>query len=169
MEVAAVAGRVVRAGRAAGRAARAARAAGATTGATGFKGAWLCSWLLKLGAKVYGIGFTPNKNKNLFYSLALDKKIVLKIFDIRELQKLTKFINSSKGNIRLIISPLLQKKDIKAIEIYISGRINSKFSIIYSEKNYYLYLNCTYLMHFQQSFLLNSLKALDKNQRKLLE
>ena len=33
------------------------------TGATGFKGAWLCSWLLKLGAEVYGIGFTPNKNK----------------------------------------------------------------------------------------------------------
>ena len=23
------------------------------TGATGFKGAWLCAWLLKLGAKVY--------------------------------------------------------------------------------------------------------------------
>ena len=24
------------------------------TGATGFKGAWLCSWLLDLGAEVYG-------------------------------------------------------------------------------------------------------------------
>ena len=58
------------------------------TGATGFKGAWLCSWLLKLGAKVYGIGFTPNKNKNLFYSLSLDKKIVLRLFDIRDFKKL---------------------------------------------------------------------------------
>ena len=37
------------------------------TGATGFKGAWLCSLLLKMGAKVYGAGFTPNKNKHLFY------------------------------------------------------------------------------------------------------
>ena len=47
------------------------------TGATGFKGAWLCSWLIKLGANVYGVGFSPNKNKNFFYSLSLNKKIVL--------------------------------------------------------------------------------------------
>ena len=37
------------------------------TGATGFKGAWLCNWLNLLGAKVYGVGFNPNQNKNLFY------------------------------------------------------------------------------------------------------
>ena len=36
------------------------------SGATGFKGAWMCSWLLKLGAKVHGIGYNPNQNKNLF-------------------------------------------------------------------------------------------------------
>ena len=52
------------------------------TGATGFKGAWLCSWLLKLGAKVYGTGYNPNQNKSLFYKLSLQKKIKLKIFDI---------------------------------------------------------------------------------------
>ena len=40
------------------------------TGATGFKGSWLCSWLKKLGAKVYGTGFSPNQNKNLFYKKA---------------------------------------------------------------------------------------------------
>ena len=33
------------------------------TGATGFKGSWLCSWLLKLGAKVYGAGFSINQKK----------------------------------------------------------------------------------------------------------
>ena len=44
------------------------------TGATGFKGAWMCSWLLKLGAKVYGVGYNPNQNKNLFYKLNLQKK-----------------------------------------------------------------------------------------------
>ena len=45
------------------------------TGVTGFKGAWLCSWLLKLGAKVYASGYNPNQNKNLFYKLKLNKKI----------------------------------------------------------------------------------------------
>ena len=58
------------------------------TGATGFKSAWLCSCLLKMGAKAYGVGFTPNKNKNLFYSLSFNKKIKLKLFDIRNLDKL---------------------------------------------------------------------------------
>ena len=33
------------------------------TGATGFKGSWLCSWLLKLGAKVYGTGHKSNQKK----------------------------------------------------------------------------------------------------------
>ena len=39
------------------------------TGVTGFKGAWLASWLLLLGARVYGIGFNPNQNRKLFYEL----------------------------------------------------------------------------------------------------
>ena len=37
------------------------------TGATGFKCCWLCRWLLQIGAKGYGTGYSPNQNKNLFY------------------------------------------------------------------------------------------------------
>ena len=62
------------------------------TGATGFKGSWLCSWLLKLGSKVYGTGNNPNKNKNLFYSLNLHKKIYLQLFDIRDYKKIYQLI-----------------------------------------------------------------------------
>ena len=58
------------------------------TGATGFKGAWLTSWLLELGAKVIGSGYNPNENKNLFYQLNLQKKIDLYLFDLRDLKKL---------------------------------------------------------------------------------
>ena len=54
------------------------------TGATGFKGSWLSLWLKILGAEVCGIGYNPNKNKNLFYSLKLDKIIKLKIADVRK-------------------------------------------------------------------------------------
>ena len=46
------------------------------TGVTGFKGSWLASWLLILGAKVYGIGYQPNQNKKLFYDLNLVKKLI---------------------------------------------------------------------------------------------
>ena len=69
------------------------------TGATGFKGSWLCSWLLKLGAKVYGAGSNPNQNKNLFYKLNLNNRINLKIFDIRDYVKLKNFIYFSKPSI----------------------------------------------------------------------
>ena len=71
------------------------------TGATGFKGAWLCYWLTMLGAKVYGIGHNKNKNrnKNLFYILRLEKKIKLKLLDIRDLKKLETFISYSKAQI----------------------------------------------------------------------
>ena len=79
------------------------------TGATGFKGAWLCYWLVMLGAKVYGIGYNPNKNKNLFYSLKLNKKIKLKLFDIRNKKKLESFVNTSKPTIvfHLAAQPLI--------------------------------------------------------------
>ena len=69
------------------------------TGATGFKGSWLCSWLLKLGAKVYGTGFGQIQNKNLFYKLNLNNRINLKIFDVRDYVKLKNFIYSSKPSI----------------------------------------------------------------------
>tara|TARA_B100000767_G_C19746743_1_gene528890 strand:- start:422 stop:1480 length:1059 start_codon:yes stop_codon:yes gene_type:complete len=79
------------------------------TGATGFKGAWLSYWLNMLGAKVYGVGYNPNKNKNLFYSLKLDKKIKLKLFDIRNKKKLKNLIKSSKPQIifHLAAQPLI--------------------------------------------------------------
>ena len=99
------------------------------TGATGFKGAWLCSWLLKLGAKVYGIGHTPNKNKNLFYSLSLNKKISLKIFDIRDFNKLNKLINSSKPSIifHLAGQPLVfesYKEPLLTFDVNFRGTLN---------------------------------------------
>ena len=47
------------------------------TGATGFKGSWLCCWLLQMGAKVYGTGYSPNQNKNL---LALSLLFIQPIF-----------------------------------------------------------------------------------------
>ena len=62
------------------------------TGATGFKGAWLCLWLHILGAKVYGIGYSPNKNKKLYYSLELNKRIETKIMDVRNFDKLSKHL-----------------------------------------------------------------------------
>ena len=69
------------------------------TGATGFKGSWLCAWLVNLGAKVYATGYNPNQNDNLFQSLNFSKKIKIKIFDLREIEKLDLFVKKTKPQI----------------------------------------------------------------------
>jgi len=81
------------------------------TGATGFKGSWLCLWLNEIGAKVYGIGYSPNKNKNLFYKLKLNEKIKYSLIDIRNLKKLKKVIKSFKPEIvfHMAAQPLIIK------------------------------------------------------------
>ena len=90
------------------------------TGATGFKGSWLCSWLLELGSKVYGTGFSPNQNKNLFYDLKLDKRITLKIIDIRDYNKLKRFIKNTKPEIifHLAAQPLVYESYLNPMDTF---------------------------------------------------
>ena len=54
------------------------------TGHTGFKGAWLCEWLLDLGATVCGIALEPNTKPALFEQLGLQTRVEHHIQDIRE-------------------------------------------------------------------------------------
>lgn len=54
------------------------------TGSTGFKGSWLCDWLLKLGADVYGFALPPEADAPLFGQLTLDKRIHQTYGDIRD-------------------------------------------------------------------------------------
>ncbi len=108
------------------------------TGATGFKGSWLCSWLLKLGAEVYGLGFTPNKNKYLFYSLTLQKKIKLKLFDIRDFKKIKNFIVSSKASIifHMAAQPIVResyKEPFLTFDVNSRGTLNILESVKYSK------------------------------------
>lgn len=45
------------------------------TGHTGFKGAWLCEWLLAMGAQVSGLALAPGTTPALFTQLGLAKRI----------------------------------------------------------------------------------------------
>ena len=99
------------------------------TGATGFKGAWLCSWLNILGARVSGIGYNPNQNKNLFYKLNLQKKIDLKIIDIRDYNSIFRFVKKVKPSIifHLAAQPLIYesyKKPYDTFDINFRGSLN---------------------------------------------
>jgi len=99
------------------------------TGATGFKGAWLCSWLLQLGAIVYGTGYNPNQNKNLFYKLNLHKKIKLNLFDVRNFDKVNNLVKKVKPSIifHLAAQPLIfesYKKPLLTLDVNFRGSLN---------------------------------------------
>ena len=99
------------------------------TGVTGFKGAWLAYWLFELKSKVYGLGYNPNKNKNLFYQLNLQKKINLNLFDVRDFKKLNFLINKIKPSIifHLAAQPLIYesyKKPFLTFDINFKGALN---------------------------------------------
>ena len=91
------------------------------TGATGFKGSWLCFWLNMMGSKVYGIGYNPNKNKDLFFDLNLHKKINYTLIDIRNYKKLKKKITLIKPEIvfHLAAQPLIFESYKKPYNTYL--------------------------------------------------
>lgn len=63
------------------------------TGNTGFKGSWLTIWLLKLGAKVYGISNEIPTAPSIFESHKLKDKIDYFETDIRDLEAIKRLIN----------------------------------------------------------------------------
>lgn len=59
------------------------------TGHTGFKGAWLCEWLLSLGSEVVGYALEPPTTPALFTELGLHRRVVADIRkDVRSLEDL---------------------------------------------------------------------------------
>ena len=66
------------------------------TGHTGFKGSWLCEWLLSLGAEITGYSLAPNTKPALFNQLGLKTRLHHIIGDIRDLPKLRRALQSAQ-------------------------------------------------------------------------
>jgi CDP-glucose 4,6-dehydratase len=66
------------------------------TGHTGFKGSWLCEWLLGLGAHVTGLSLPPPTAPSLFAELGLARRLRHIVGDIQKPDVLTKAINECK-------------------------------------------------------------------------
>ena len=69
------------------------------TGHTGFKGSWLVSWLLKLGADVVGVSKDIPTKPSMFEELDLENKIKHYKEDIRNLNEITEIIQNEKPEI----------------------------------------------------------------------
>ena len=69
------------------------------TGHTGFKGSWLTSWLLRLGANVVGVSKDIPTSPSMFEELNLAEKISDHREDIRDLSKIKEIINNERPDI----------------------------------------------------------------------
>lgn len=101
------------------------------TGHTGFTGSWMCSWLLQVGAKVFGYSLPPpaDQDLNLFLRSNLGARMDSSIGDIRNRDDLYAAINRAKPEVvfHLAAQPLVRKSyrdPEETIETNIVGTLN---------------------------------------------
>lgn len=81
------------------------------TGHTGFKGSWLCSALIGVGATVSGVALAPETQPNLFDGLRLADAVASHIADIRDLMALRRVFAQVQPDIvfHLAAQPLVRR------------------------------------------------------------
>lgn len=91
------------------------------TGHTGFKGSWLCEWLLALGAEVHGFALEPQTSPALFEQLGLATRIASHtIGDIRDRESLEKSIVDMQPDFvfHLAAQPLVRQSYREPVETF---------------------------------------------------
>ena len=100
------------------------------TGHTGFKGSWLCEWLLALGAEVHGYALEPPTRPSLFNQLKLAKRIASHtIGDVRDLELLVRTMRRVKPDFvfHLAAQPLVRlsyEKPAETFDTNVMGTVN---------------------------------------------
>ncbi|MFH1529315.1 MAG: CDP-glucose 4,6-dehydratase [Pseudomonadota bacterium] len=69
------------------------------TGDTGFKGSWLCQWLLDLGAEVHGLALPPHTRPALYGLLGLEDQIHHVDVDIRDREALARAVHAVRPQV----------------------------------------------------------------------
>ncbi len=97
------------------------------TGHTGFKGSWLTTWLLKLGAEVIGISKDIPTDPSMFEELKLESKIKHYKEDIRDLQKMVEIISKEQPEFlfHLAAQPIVSTSYTDPIETISSNVMGS--------------------------------------------
>lgn len=100
------------------------------TGHTGFKGSWLCEWLLSLGAEVHGFALEPPTEPALFDQLGLAERIVSHtIGDIRDREALVKAVAAADPDFvfHLAAQPLVRlsyREPVETFDTNVMGTVN---------------------------------------------
>jgi CDP-glucose 4,6-dehydratase len=81
------------------------------TGHTGFKGSWLCEWLLSLGADVTGYALEPDTSPALFTQLGLATRLRHVVGDVRHADSVRRVILEARPDFvfHLAAQPLVRR------------------------------------------------------------
>jgi CDP-glucose 4,6-dehydratase len=90
------------------------------TGHTGFKGSWLCEWLLALGADVIGLALPPATTPALFEELGLAGRMQDRRGDIRDLATVWAAVDAARPDFvfHLAAQPLVRLSYAQPVETY---------------------------------------------------
>ncbi len=100
------------------------------TGHTGFKGSWLCEWLLSLGAEVHGYALKPPTTPSLFNQLRLSKRIASHVVgDVRDVRTLSKVVKAARPDyiFHLAAQPIVRYSYVHPVETFdtnVMGTVN---------------------------------------------
>jgi CDP-glucose 4,6-dehydratase len=99
------------------------------TGHTGFKGSWLCEWLLQLGAKITGYSLPPETKPALFHQLDLKARLDHLIGDVRDLPALRRAVRRARPDFvfHLAAQPLVRESYARPVETFatnLMGTVN---------------------------------------------
>jgi CDP-glucose 4,6-dehydratase len=90
------------------------------TGHTGFKGAWLCEWLLSLGSEVSGLALPPPTQPSLFEQLGLATRLRHIVGDIRDLSIVRQTVDEIRPDFifHLAAQPLVRLSYEQPVETF---------------------------------------------------
>lgn len=97
------------------------------TGHTGFKGAWLCHWLLRLGAVVRGYSLAPTSGQKLFDALSLTDRLEHFEDDIRDEKTLSEALLTFDPDVvfHLAAQPLVRESYLSPIDTWSTNVMGS--------------------------------------------
>src|SRR5438128_7520311 len=90
------------------------------TGHTGFKGSWLCAWLLDAGAAVSGYALPPDGERALYADALLEHNVASTYGDIRDVGALADALRESKAEFvfHLAAQPLVRESYARPLETF---------------------------------------------------
>ena len=97
------------------------------TGHTGFKGSWLCEWLLQLGAEVAGYSLPPETKPALFEEIGLAGRLQHQLGDVRDPAALRQAVKNAQPDFvfHLAAQPLVRLSYEQPVETYATNAMGT--------------------------------------------